>query len=124
MLFPFPPGSLAGTSIDAERARYWSGAVGLSRPRAPARTLTAQRHDGLTVARGGYRLEGRRNAAMSHVQTKPITNWCPQAKPNEEGQCGTDKLAEDGKRHHCDKTPGHADDLHSCKCGMQWKHMM
>ncbi len=61
---------------------------------------------------------------MSHVQTKPITNWCPQAKPNEEGQCGTDKLADDGKRHHCDKTPGHADDLHACKCGMQWKHMM
>ncbi len=61
---------------------------------------------------------------MSHTQTKPITNWCPQAKPNEEGQCGTDKLAEDGRRHHCDKTPGHSDDLHACKCGMQWKHMM
>jgi hypothetical protein len=61
---------------------------------------------------------------MSHTQTKPITNWCPQAKPNAEGQCGTDKLAEDGKRHHCDKTPGHSEDLHSCKCGMQWRHMM
>src|SRR6266849_3739273 len=118
------PARVSGTCTVAERARYWSGGHDLSRPDAPARTLTAQQHDALTVARGGYGLGGRRNVAMSHVQTKPITNWCPQAKPNEQGQCGTDKIAEDGKRHHCDKTPGHAADLHSCKCGMQWKHMM
>ena len=75
---------------------------------------------------GAWRVSarGKEECAMSHTQTKPITNWCPQAKPNEEGQCGTDKLAEDGRRHHCDKTPGHSDDLHACKCGMQWKHMM
>jgi hypothetical protein len=61
---------------------------------------------------------------MARVQAKPVTNWCPQAKPDEQGHCGTDKLAEDGKRHHCEKPPGHGDDLHACKCGMQWRHMM
>jgi len=61
---------------------------------------------------------------MSRVQAKPITNWCAQAKPNEQGLCGADKLAEDGKRHHCNKPSEHQDDLHSCPCGMQWKHML
>ena len=36
---------------------------------------------------------------MSHTETKPITNWCPQAKPDKTGCCGTDKISEDGKRH-------------------------
>ena len=61
---------------------------------------------------------------MSHTETKPITNWCPQAKPDKAGCCGTDKISEDGKRHHCDKPSDHTDDLHSCTCGIQWKHLM
>ena len=61
---------------------------------------------------------------MSRVETKPITNWCDRARPTEQGLCGVDKLTEDGKRHHCDKPSGHSDDLHSCPCGAQWKHMM
>ena len=47
-----------------------------------------------------------------------------QAKPDKTGCCGTDKISEDGKRHHCDKPSGHTDDLHACLCGTQWKHMM
>jgi hypothetical protein len=68
--------------------------------------------------------EGRRIISMSQTQTKPMTNWCPQARPDEEGCCGTDKIAEDGKRHHCDRPSGHADDLHACKCGLKWKHFI
>jgi hypothetical protein len=61
---------------------------------------------------------------MSQVQTKPITNWCPEANPNEPGRCGTDKITYDGKRHHCDRPSAHADDEHACKCGLKWKHLM
>jgi len=32
---------------------------------------------------------------MSQVQTKPLTNWCPAAKPDEQGRCGTDKITFD-----------------------------
>jgi len=55
---------------------------------------------------------------MSHTETKPITNWCPQAKPDAVGCCGTDKISEDGKRHHCDRPSEHTDDLHACTCGI------
>jgi hypothetical protein len=61
---------------------------------------------------------------MSHTETKPITNRCPQAKPDDAESCGTHKISEDGKRHHCGKPSRHADDLHACGCGMTWKHMM
>ena len=61
---------------------------------------------------------------MSQTQTRPITNWCSQARPDEEGRCGTDKIAEDGKRHHCDKPSAHDDDLHACRCGLNWKHFV
>ena len=61
---------------------------------------------------------------MSQVQTKPVTNWCPAAKPDEQGRCGTDKITFDGKRHHCDKPAEHSDDRHHCKCGAEWSHML
>jgi len=86
--------------------------------------LDALRHASLTVASEGYSLPSKEDSAMARVQAKPLSNWCPQAKPDEQGQCGTDKLAEDGKRHHCEKPPGHTDDLHACHCGMEWRHMM
>jgi hypothetical protein len=35
--------------------------------------------------------EGQENRYMSRVETKPITNWCAQAKPTEQGLCGVNK---------------------------------
>jgi hypothetical protein len=61
---------------------------------------------------------------MSQTETKPMTNQCTQATPDEAGRCGAHKISEDGKRHHCDKVAEHPDDRHACACGMKWQHMM
>jgi hypothetical protein len=61
---------------------------------------------------------------MSQVEAKPRGNWCLAAKPDEQGRCGADKITFDGKRHHCDKPSEHADDVHACGCGQQWRHFM
>src|SRR6267142_6036988 len=89
-----------------------------------ARNLCRRASRPLDRGGAGWVCVSERRVIMSRTQTKPMTNWCPQANPNEEGRCGTDKIADDGKRHHCDRPSAHADDLHACKCGVEWKHLM
>ena len=61
---------------------------------------------------------------MTRVQPKATPNWCPQVKPDEPwtGRCVKEKIADDGKRHRCDKKEKHDENVHACKCGLEWKH--
>jgi len=65
----------------------------------------------------------RRIPAMTHVHPKPMPNWCPQVNPGEAwtARCVKEKIAADGKRHRCQKKVGHDDNVHTCKCGLEWK---
>jgi len=36
-------------------------------------------------------------------------------------RCVKEKIAADGKRHRCQKKVGHDDDVHACKCSLEWK---
>ncbi len=60
---------------------------------------------------------------MTRVQPKAMPNWCPQMKPDEPwtGRCAKEKIADDGKRHRCHKTDKHDDNVHACKCSLEWK---
>jgi hypothetical protein len=59
----------------------------------------------------------------SHVHPKPMPNWCPQVNPDEAwtARCVKEKIADDAKRHRCQKKVGHDDNVHTCKCGLEWK---
>jgi hypothetical protein len=52
-----------------------------------------------------------------------MPNWCPQVNPDEAwtARCVKEKIAADGKRHRCQKKVGHDDNVHTCKCGLEWK---
>ena len=65
----------------------------------------------------------RRKRTMARVQPKATPNWCSQVKPDEPwtGRCTKEKIADDGKRHRCDKKEKHDDNVHACKCGLGWK---
>ena len=65
----------------------------------------------------------RRIPAMTHLHPKPMPNWCPQVNPDEAwtARCVKEKIAADGKRHRCQKKVGHDDNVHTCKCGLEWK---
>ena len=65
----------------------------------------------------------RRKRTMARVQPKATPNWCSQVKPDEPwtGRCVKEKIADDGKRHRCDKKENHDDNVHACKCGLGWK---
>ena len=65
----------------------------------------------------------RRKLTMARVQPKATPNWCSQVKPDESwtGRCVKEKIADDGKRHRCDKKEKHDDNVHACKCGLGWK---
>jgi hypothetical protein len=54
--------------------------------------------------------------------TQAIPNWCPQVNPDEPwtARCVKEKIA-DGQRHRCQKKVGHDDNVHTCKCGRDWK---
>src|SRR5215468_6477081 len=56
---------------------------------------------------------------MARVQPKTTPNWCSKVKPDEPwtGRCVKEKIADDGKRHRCDKKEKHDDNVHACKCG-------
>ena len=60
---------------------------------------------------------------MTHVHPKAIPNWCPQVNPDEPwtARCVKEKIAADGKRHRCQKKVGHDENVHTCKCGLEWK---
>jgi hypothetical protein len=61
--------------------------------------------------------------AVSVGHPKPMPNWCPQVNPDEAwtARCVKEKIAADGKRHRCQKKVGHDDNVHTCKCGLEWK---
>jgi hypothetical protein len=46
-----------------------------------------------------------------------------QVNPNEAWTARRvkEKIAADGKRHCCQKKVGHDDNVHTCKCGLEWK---
>jgi hypothetical protein len=52
-----------------------------------------------------------------------MPNWCPQVNPDEAwtARCVKEKIADDAKRHRCQKKVGHDDNIHTCKCGLEWK---
>jgi hypothetical protein len=60
---------------------------------------------------------------MTHVHPKLIPNWCPQVNLNEAwtARCVKEKIAEDAKRHRGQKKVGHDENVHTCKCGLEWK---
>ena len=62
---------------------------------------------------------------MTHVHPKPMPNWCPQMNPDEPWteRCVKEKIAADGKRHRCQKRVGHDDNVHACKCSLEWKQL-
>ena len=35
--------------------------------------------------------------------------------------CVKEKIADDGKRHRCQKKVGHDDSVHTCKSSLEWK---
>ncbi len=63
--------------------------------------------------------------APSHDPRAPkaMPNWCLQVNPDEAwtARCVKEKIAADGKRHRCQKKVGHDDNVHTCKCGLEWK---
>src|SRR4029450_1551445 len=63
---------------------------------------------------GGIALRGvRRIPVMTKVHPKATPNWCPQVNPEESwtAHCVKEKIADDGKRHRCQKKVGHDDNV-------------
>ncbi len=57
------------------------------------------------------------------MQPKVMPNWCQQVKPGDPwtARCGKEKIADDGKRHRCQKPEKHSETLHACQCSLEWK---
>ena len=60
---------------------------------------------------------------MTRVQPKAKPNWCPHVNPDEPwtARCVKERIADDGRRHRCEKKEGHGENVHACKCGLEWK---
>jgi len=60
---------------------------------------------------------------MTRVHPKAKPNWCPQVNPDEPrtARCMKERIADDSTRHRCEKQAGHEENVHTCRCGLEWK---